>query len=152
MGTYSIQIPLDDDGFMRRQCPHCLRKFKWHHGSTADRPEGIADPPYYHCPLCGESAGPDEWWTKEQVTFAEQALEGHAIREATDMLRETFQGAKGWTHRPSYDDEPAYPAALHEPNDMIIVASPCHPWEPVKVPEKAASQVSCLICGKIFAT
>ena len=151
MGTYAIQIPLDDDGFMRRQCPNCLREFKWHDGATADRPEGVVDPPSYHCPRCGASAGSDEWWTEEQVAFAERALEGHALREATDMLTDKFRSAKGWTYKPSYEDEPVYPAALHEPNDMAIVAPPCHPWEPVKVPEEATARMFCLICGAAFA-
>ena len=151
MGTYSVQIPLDDDGFLRRQCPHCLREFKWHDGPTADRPEGQTDPPVYYCPRCGVSAGPDQWWTQEQIAFAEQSLLGHGLREATDMLEKAFRSVKGLSYKPSYRDEPEPPAALHEPNDMIILAPPCHSWEPVKVPAEAAARVCCLICGAPFA-
>jgi hypothetical protein len=56
------------------------------------------------------------------------------------MLEQAFRGVKGWTYKPSDADEPEPPAALHEPNDMIIVAPPCHSWEPVKVLEEAASR------------
>lgn len=28
VGTYSVQLPLDNDGFLRRECPHCLQEFK----------------------------------------------------------------------------------------------------------------------------
>jgi endogenous inhibitor of DNA gyrase (YacG/DUF329 family) len=59
MGTYSVPMPLDDDDFLRRECPHCHQKFKWHDGSTADRLEGQVDPAVYHCPCCGVSAGPN---------------------------------------------------------------------------------------------
>jgi hypothetical protein len=34
---------------------------------------------------------------------------------------------------------------------MVIVAPPCHPWEPVKVPDEATGELHCLICGTAFA-
>ena len=33
---------------------------------------------------------------------------------------------------------------------MIILAPPCHPWEPVKVSEEAIARIHCLICGAPF--
>ena len=151
MGTYSVPMPLDDDGFLRRQCPHCSRQFKWHNGPTAGKPEGIVDPPAYHCPLCGSPAGHDEWWTEAQQAFIEQSLSGYAFREVIDMLEDSFRGVKGIAYKSSYEDEPVQPVPLHEPNDMIIVAPLCHPWEPVKVPEEATARLFCLICGNAFA-
>jgi hypothetical protein len=67
------------------------------------------------------------------------------------MIEQALRGAKGWTYKPSDADEPATPAALREPNDMIILAPPCHSWEPVKVPEEATGRVYCLVCGEPFA-
>ncbi len=151
MGSYSVQLPLDDDGFLRRECPHCLQEFKWHHGPTAGRPEGEADPPVYYCPRCGVSAKPDQWWTEEQLTFIQESAAGPALRELSDELGKAFRGVKGVTYKPSHDDEPEPPAALHEPNDMVILAPPCHPWEPVKVPEEATARAYSLICGEPFA-
>ena len=151
MGTYSVPIPLDGDGFLRRECPHCHEEFKWHNGPTADRPEGQVDPAVYHCPRCGVPAGPDEWSTHEQDAYMEQLAIGHGFREASDMIEQALRGAKSWTYKPSDADEPTPPAALHEPNDMIILASPCHTWEPVKVPEEATGRVYCLVCGEPFA-
>lgn len=144
-------MPLDADGFLRRECPDCLQQFKWHNGPTADRPEGEVDPVAYHCPLCGAVAGPDEWWTQEQLAFTRQSLLGPGLREAADEMEKMFRGVKGVTYKRGHLDEPEPPAALHEPNDMIIVAPPCHPWEPVKVPEEASPRVHCLICGEQFA-
>jgi ribosomal protein S27AE len=151
MGTYSVQLPLDNDGFLRRQCPHCGLEFKWHNGPTADKPPGQIDPAVYYCPRCGVSAQHGDWFTQEQTNFIEESLSGHAFREATDTLQEMFRGVKGLTYKPSYDDEPLPPGTLHEPNDMIIVTPPCHPWEPVKVPEAATARSYCLICGHPFA-
>ena len=151
MGSYSVQLPLDDDGFLRRECPHCLQEFKWHHGPTADRPDGEIDPPVYYCPRCGASAKPDQWRTEEQLTFIQESAAGPALRELSDELEKVFRGVKGMTYKPSHDDGPEPPPALHEPDDMVILAPPCHPREPVKVPENAAARVHCLICGAAFA-
>lgn len=41
---------------------------------------------------------------------------------------------------------------LHEPDDMVIVEPPCHPEEPVKVPDDAQAPFHCLDCGTPFAT
>ena len=152
MGTYSVRLPLDADGFLRRECPQCLQHFKWHSGPTAGRPEGEVDPVVvFFCPRCGSSAAPDHWWTQEQLAFARESIHGPALREAADELEKVFRGVKGLTYKPGQLDEPEPPTALHEPNDMIIVAPPCHPWEPVKVPGEAAARVHCLICGEVFA-
>lgn len=151
MSSFSVPLPLDSDGFLRRECPHCFRQFKWHHGPTADRPEGEIDPVVYYCPLCGVSAGHDQWWTQEQLAFVKKAAAGPILREASDQIEKALRGVKGLTYKRGQLDEPEPPPALHEPDDMIIVAPPCHSWEPVKIPEEAAAQVHCLICGEKFA-
>ena len=45
--------------------------------------------------------------------------------------------------------DPADP--LMEPDDMTIVTSPCHAWEPVKIPEDHVNAVHCIVCGVAFA-
>ena len=151
MNSYSIQLPLDDDGFLRRECPHCSQQFKWHHGPTAERPPGEVDPPVYFCPRCGNPAASDQWFTQEQIAYMQNALAGPALREATDAIEKAFRGAKGITFKRSSFDEPEPPATLQEVNDMLLVAPPCHQWEPIKVPEEAAGEIHCLICGTAFA-
>lgn len=81
-----ITLPLDN-GFLRRECPHCRRQFKWHDGPTDARPSDAPDPPFYHCPYCGDPAPPDAWWTEEQLEHAEQAVAGPALRAVEDELR-----------------------------------------------------------------
>ena len=110
------------------------------------------DPDVYYCPRCGASAAaPSQWSTEEQLAFAQQSILGPALREVTDELEKMFRGTEGMTYRRGQLEEPEPPASLQEPNDMIIVAPPCHPWEPIKVPEDATSRVFCLICGLPFA-
>jgi len=35
---------------------------------------------------------------------------------------------------------------------MLIVESPCHPWEPVKIPQQRADSgpLYCLVCGETY--
>lgn len=128
-----------------------MQQFKWHHGPTTERPTGEVDPPVYFCPRCGVSAAPDQWWTQEQIAFIEEAGAGPVSREISDALEKAFSGVKGMTYKPGSLDEPEPPSALQEPNDMVIVAPPCHSWEPIKVPAETISRVHCLICGAAFA-
>lgn len=43
------------------------------------------------------------------------------------------------------------PDALVEPDDMTMIAPPCHEWEPLKVPEESSAPYYCLLCGQAFA-
>jgi len=151
--SQSIPLPTDD-GFLRRECPHCERQFKWHAGPTEERPKGDVAPDAYTCPLCGDTAPPNQWWTQEQLEFAQQAVTGPAMRAIAGELRDAFgKPSTGGPFEISMEishDEPEPPHALQEPNDMMIVTSPCHPWEPVKVPEDWTAPLYCLLCGQQF--
>ncbi len=149
--SYSVPLPLDE-GFLRRECPHCERQFKWHHGPTDERPEDAADPEVYWCPYCGETAPPDHWWTSEQLEFAQASIAGPAIRDIADEFNSSLGGQRNSFIKMSMSyDEPEPPSALHEAPDMVIVLSPCHPWEPIKIAEDWSGPVYCLVCGSAFA-
>jgi hypothetical protein len=148
----SINMPLDSDGFLRRECPHCMQQFKWHHGPANEEAEAHADPTTYYCPLCGEPAGPDSWWTQEQVEYAEGLAMPAAFRFVEDELAATFRGNKNISFEPGDgSDVPDVPASLTEPDDMRMIASPCHTYEPVKVPGDSSGPFRCLLCGTAFA-
>lgn len=147
-----MSVPLDG-GFLRRRCPNCNREFKWHSGPTEDRPIDATDPPFYYCPYCGNPAGHDDWWTEAQLAYAQQLLAGEGARQVNDELRRMARRHRGgfvtMTVRPGPEPEP--PAPLVEPSDMVAVASPCHPWEPIKVLEGWTGPVHCLVCAQQFA-
>jgi hypothetical protein len=52
---------------------------------------------------------------------------------------------------PNFSLELPPPEPLIEPNDMTIVEPPCHPNEPIKVPEESLTRLHCLICAEPFA-
>lgn len=150
-----VRLPLDNDGFIRRQCPHCDGEFKWHHGPANEEAEHAPSPTSYYCPLCGQPAMPDRWCTHAQMAHIEGVATPALMREVDALFDNAFKGlkSKGVTwKRTGRLDVPEAPSPLaDEADDMVIVASPCHSYEPVKVPEDAAGPFHCLICGERFA-
>ena len=148
--TLSVRLPLDD-GFLRRECDRCERQFKWHSGPTEDRPADEVDSNVYFCPYCGESAPPDHWWTKDQLKHMQGIGTGHVSRELDGMLRQLARETRNSMFSiEGTITQPEPPALLHEPSDMVIVQSPCHPWEPIKVHEDWRGPLFCLICRDQF--
>ncbi|WP_435229159.1 hypothetical protein [Streptomyces sp. Tue6028] len=149
-----MTFPLDHDGFLRRECPHCVRQFKWHHGPASQEAEQQSAPAAYHCPLCGQPAAMGSWWTQKQLDYAQGITVPAAVREIEQELRDGFRTAS--SKHVSFEfkggfDTPEVPTPLTEPDDMTIVASPCHSYEPVKVPEDTSGPYHCLVCGQAFA-
>lgn len=143
----SMSIPLDSDGFMRRECPSCEQQFKWR--PSQDEPVDPVD--QYFCPLCSRPANLDAWWTAEQIEHAQAAIMPEAIRMVQDSLGDAFHRSKNITFKASNDlgDMPV-PDALHEPDDMVIIEPPCHPAEPVKIPKEHEGPFYCLVCGEAY--
>jgi hypothetical protein len=56
--SIAMSLPLDKDGFLRRECPHCERQFKWWPTAPSeDAPEEARNTPEaYFCPYCHEPA------------------------------------------------------------------------------------------------
>jgi hypothetical protein len=146
-----VSLPLDQDGFLRRECPTCEQQFKWYAHQEGDSAAEIVH--QYFCPLCGAPSGVDTWWTPAQLEFA-QGTAGPALDEHVQgLIADVFKGIKGMDFKPDRNfslDIPT-PEPLIEPDDMVIVEPPCHPNEPVKVPETVAERVHCLVCGTLFA-
>lgn len=141
--SYSFSISTDSHGFIRRECPSCHREFKWHVGPLANRPANAYDPPSYFCPLCGTPASHDEsWFTAQQRDYAQQMSVIVAQNELKNSLGKQFQ------FKPTPVDIPPTP---QEADDMEMVESPCHPWEPIKIPPDWTEVLHCLVCGAEYA-
>jgi hypothetical protein len=150
-----ISIPLDSEGFLRRECPKCEREFKWLPSGDGDgSTEGAneIDPAAYFCPYCGEQADAGSWLTKPQVALVHHV----ARREFVDpMLRDWMSdlersSSKHVTFKPNPNlgvdsSEPQ----LTEQDDMRRVDFECHPSEPVKVLADWDGSVRCLVCGTV---
>ncbi len=68
--TLEMSMPLDSDGFLRRECPTCEREFKWYYTSEEQGDAApIADGGYF-CPYCGVQAESNTWLTQAQAELA----------------------------------------------------------------------------------
>lgn len=141
----SVSIPLDESGFLRRECPTCEREFKWFGGATDDRPDDFLEPENYTCPYCGVPSGQDTWWTPAQLEYAEAAAMGPISRHLGDVLKHEL--GPGMTYKPGTHD---VPDLLVDPDDMVIVEPPCHPFEPLKIADDWTEPLYCLMCGSRF--
>lgn len=90
--SISIHIPTDEDGFTGRECPNpdCLGYFKVEFG-TGLQGEGLP----CHCPYCGCTASHDQFWTKEQIEYAQSV----ALRTVTDALHKDLKSLE-FDHKP----------------------------------------------------
>jgi len=148
-----MSLPLDKDGFLRRECPNCERQFKWWPTpSSEETPEEAQEPPEaYFCPYCHEPADPGAWWTKEQLEYAQQLAAAEVLgpelrRFKSEMESENRQSRGLIRFNVSLSSLPR-PEPLTEPDDMVRVDVPCHPEEPLKVDEEWDREVACLVCG-----
>lgn len=147
----SVAMPLDSDGFLRRECPNCNQEFKWFSHEPDDSDAERVD--QYFCPRCGEPSGIDTWWTPAQLEYAQRSAGPQIDQAVQDSFKDAFRGLENVTFKPDSNFTLGIPTPepLIEPDDMVIVEGPCHPSEPLKVPEDSTSRVHCLICGELFA-
>jgi hypothetical protein len=136
--SFTMTIPLDSDGFLRRECPTCEREFKWR-PSDAEAGDDVepADDAGYFCPYCGVQAPVDAWLTPAQLALAQDIV----VREFVEPMVSKL-GANEASGKPD---------PLTEVDDMTLAVFPCHPSEPLKVLDDWGKPVRCLICGKLSA-
>ena len=135
----SVPIPLDSDGFLRRECQTCTREFKWRVSGEDEKAEQ-PDAAGYFCPYCAIQAPVDDWSTPAQLDY----VGAIGTREIIGPLFDQFERSGFKVER----DLPAGPPELTEDDDMRRVDFACHLGEPVKVLEGWSKAVYCLICGE----
>src|SRR2546425_5163034 len=148
--SIEMKVPLDSDGFIRRECPNCERKFKLKYTDfNIEIPEDTSIESHY-CPYCYELASLNSWWTKEQLQYAQQLAFKELVEpelrnlgrqiESLNRLGNLVQMNSSFSHSPE-------PNSLSEKDDMIQTDFPCHPEEPLKIDGTWEQDVACLICG-----
>jgi len=72
-----LEFPADEDGFVGRECPdeECQGYFKVTFGT------GLTDIDHCICPYCGTKEGHDQFFTQEQIKYAE-SVAARAFEEA----------------------------------------------------------------------
>lgn len=132
--SFGMKVPLDSDGFLRRQCPTCEREFKWRVAQGDEEVDAETDSnDSYFCPYCGVQAPADAWFTEAQQALAENII-------ATEFIGPIVDKIGSYTAPERLDP-------LTEPDDMSRIDFPCHPAEPLKVRDGWRKTLRCLICG-----
>ncbi len=150
--TLAMSMPLDSDGFLRRECPTCEREFKWLPSTDQDDEDiAVPDDAGYFCPYCGVQAPTGSWLTQAQVALAENMVQREVLGPMLKDLGKNIEGigrSSGGLINVSMEyDEPDELDPLIETDDMRRVDFACHPGEPVKVLDDWQKPVRCLVCG-----
>jgi hypothetical protein len=149
--TLGMSIPLDADGFLRRECPTCEREFKWMPNADDENDDGPVLDGGYFCPYCCVQAPTTEWLTQAQAALARNIVEkevvGPLLKDFGKEIDGIGKGSGGLIGVSVDYDEPDELDPLTETDDMKRVDFECHPLEPVKILDAWNDSVACLICG-----
>jgi hypothetical protein len=97
------------------------------------------------CMLRSRWAEANSWWTPAQLEYAQAAAVGPLSRHLEKELQSEL--GRGFKYTPEVHD---VPDLLIDPDDMLIVEPPCHPFEPLKIAEDWIEPLHCLMCGARF--
>lgn len=109
--SFSVSIPIDEDGYLGRECPKCEQHFR----INADDYEALPEETSLWCCYCGHQNDHSDFLTRQQL----ERIRRPAIDYANQLVDETFQKSFGRTHRSrrsglsiSYRSKPFFPAPL----------------------------------------
>jgi predicted RNA-binding Zn-ribbon protein involved in translation (DUF1610 family) len=136
--SVEISLPLDEKGYLERECPseNCLFRFRVL-GSAWESLPGDAT---VTCPMCGCEASVDRWWTKEQVEYAEKRGGAEAERLVERALR---RGTDGFNR--------SQPKGGFVTMSMSVDGSPQPLVLPLKAGEALQLDIECEACDARFA-
>ena len=169
----NISLPLDDEGFFRRECPFCRKEFKvmlTKEELVTLAQEGIdsfmtesevkkdsdasgSQELEQFCPYCGQSAPNDSWWTQEQLSyisvFAQNIMANlvneHLIRPLQRNFGQQRPGPLSISFK-GHEMEQQEPWISPEVNDMDVFDLPCCNRK-IKVEENTTGTIHCFFCG-----
>ncbi len=176
----SLPFPLDEDGFLRRECPLCCREFKILLGreelqtfeqksigsfmletqeEEQETGEGDAEAAVeFTCPYCGQRSAGGKWWTQEQVAYIGVVVQNNLARIVNEQFVRPMKKSLG-RHRSGpvsfrfegKELEQQEPWISPEANDMEVFDLPCCGRQ-IKVEDGWDSTVYCYFCGFPYAT
>jgi hypothetical protein len=106
MTERTLSLPSDEDGFISRECPTCLGRFK---APVIERSVAV-----HYCPYCSHQ-GDDCWWTPEQLEFIQRASQ-ELIRPELEEIAREFESHSGGLISFKADLSPSQPTI--EPTEV----------------------------------
>ena len=164
-----ISIPLDENSFLRRECPNCKSEFKIqisedeltqqtqslvdnYLSEKEDLSEDdiLEDEREFFCPYCGQSSSSDSWWTQAQLDYAMQFVQNLTNKIINEnLIKELKKMSSSSSFVKFTGNELKYtePWIAPEENDMEIFKLPCCNEMIKLIPENLESSYSCFYCG-----
>jgi hypothetical protein len=147
----SMSIPLDSDGFIRRECPTCERDLKWKWlDEEAGEQQAEPEEGGFYCPYCAIQAPSAAWLTKAQAEKAKSILMEQFVGPELDEFGRSLErmNRPGGLVSVSFKrDQPEPADELTEIDDMRRVDFSCHPGASVKVLDDWSREVHCPVCA-----
>lgn len=156
-----LQLPLDSEGFSRRECPRCRAEFKLRWSArepavlacamarrVAMGSAEITAPPARFCPYCASSAAADRFFTPEIQRHLD--TEARHLEEEVRWLR--LRLPPEWlSENPGHSHEPLAPAPRgilrrEQDDDLCRIDLPCCGVEQ-KVSGAWVGPIRCHLCG-----
>lgn len=171
--TLNISFPLDDDNFLRRECPLCHKELKIQIEEkelidliqksinsflieTTEEGDAEQDKDLeieFTCPYCGQQSLDEIWWTKEQhayiEVYASNIMAQIVNKNLIDPLKRNFRGSNSGAISMRFEGkemEQQEPWISPEVNDMEVFDLPCCQRK-MKIDENWIKTVYCFFCG-----
>ncbi len=147
MNNISVALSADEDGFLSRECPTCLGRFK---GAIINGAVEV-----HSCPYCGHE-GDGCWWTPEQLAYMQSIALREILPEIDGMMDKMEQASGGLiriTAERSTPDGPVVPDEAGGPEELYTFAC-CGARAKLETQLLATSDGSvgiptCLQCGTL---
>ncbi len=144
--SIEMKIPLDNEGFLQRECPNCEQQFRLK--PFEDTTEGDAETEFYYCPYCYKSSSTDSWWTKEQLEYAQKLAFQQVVEPELRNLQHQIRSLNSDFIKVDVKSSQVTDSELPNTSDyMVKVEFPCHPETPLKIDKVGVQNIVCLICG-----
>jgi hypothetical protein len=119
---FKVTIPLDEEGYLGRECPKCIQTFRVHNEEYDNLPDDLV----LTCPYCGHRDDRSEFMTTQQVARLTQVARDYALQMISDTLDTSFKRMARSTSRNrfvkiTYRSTPFYPEPLPGINEERLV-------------------------------
>lgn len=119
---FKVTIPLDEEGYLGRECPKCVQTFRVHNEDYEKLPDGLV----LICPYCGHRDDHSEFLTAQQVARLTRVAHDYALQIISDTLDTSFKRmARSSSHnrfvKVTYRSTPFYPEPLPGINEERLV-------------------------------
>ncbi len=133
MNKFRVSLPLDESGFLGRECPSekCRGYFKIKPGT------GLPGNSKIHCPYCGFTAEINDFTTEDQIRYAKSL----AIREISKEIVKELKKLE-------FDSRPTGPLGI----GISLKVKPARPLPIFRYREKSLeTSITCSSCGLGYA-